>query len=192
MPKKRTDGFQKLTIAQQQEIIERFTTRKDVRDLNDKLSNLVLSWLLDQPIDDGAKRAFMREFNAAGHQGQYHASPTGTTNERIKAQTAELPNLKKRIADTPLDYMGALELSFIYERIQLMVEILETRDSGTQEIAINLYRGVGEFIRQKIFTETGHYPEEFPIPDGRITGDEEPTQFRLTDHQPSLLGEEDA
>ena len=53
--------------------------------------------------------------------------------------------------------------------------------------AIDLYRQVGEVIRQKVYDELGHWPEEFPVPRGRITGDEEPSQFKLRDHQPPLM-----
>lgn len=188
MPKKRTSNFKKLTIAQQQEIIDRFQSRKEVRAKNAELAALVLSWVLDTPVDVSA---FMELFESAGHRGAYHENPGETTRERVLRQAASLPNITKRLDDTPLDYSGALELSYIYERIQEMIDTLEDAPRGTTEDAIELYRQVGERIRVKVYAETGHYPEEFPFPSGKITGEEEPTQFKLVDHQPQLFGEEE-
>jgi len=83
--------------------------------------------------------------------------------------------------------MGVIELSYIYARILQMITLLENSVGKTMKEAIELYRLVGETIRQKVLTETGHYPEEFPVPRGRITGSEKPSQFKLTDHQPPLF-----
>lgn len=184
MPKKRTQDFQKLTVAEQQAIIERFRGRKDVRDANRKLAKLVLSWVVDHPLSN---QEFMEQFEAAGHESEYHEDPSVTTRIRAMPQALELPNILKRLEDTPLDYMGSIELSFVYERILMMIDALENEPRGTMMEAIALYRVVGDSIRQKVFTETGHYPEEFPVPRGRITGSEEPSQFKLTDHQPQLF-----
>ena len=184
MPRKRTDGCQKLTSAQQQEVIERFQGRKDVRDANRELAKLVLAWVIDQPISDDE---FMMLFKAGGHQGEYHENPSITTARRALPQANEIPNITKRLNDTPLDYMGAIELSYVYERIQAMIEDVQQRSRDTMQKAIELYNDVGEAIRQKVLAETGHYPEEFPVPRGRITGNEKSSQFRLTDHQPPLF-----
>ncbi len=187
MPKKRTDNFQLMTIEQQQEVIERFKSRKNVRDANRDLAKLVLAWVIDQPIDT---HKFLEIFHANGHAGEYHEVPKDTTQARVIPQAAELPNIIKRLADTPLDYMGAVELSYVYLRIQQMIALLASLPRGTPQQAIDLYKLVGENIRQKVYTETGHYPEEFPVPYGRMTGDESAKQFTLSDHQPKLFEEE--
>ena len=184
MPKQRTDSFHLMSIEQQQEIIQRFKNRKNVRDANRKLAKQVLSWVTDRPDDD---KEFMMLFEGAGHQGEYHEDPSDTTSNRVMAQVSELPNFLKRLGDTPLDYSGAIELSYAYERILSMEEKLENEPRGTMQEAVDLYRKIGNAIRQKVFIETGHYPEEFPIPRGRITGREKPDQFKVTDHQPPLF-----
>ncbi len=184
MPKKRTQDFQKLTIAEQQAVIDRFRARKDVRDANRKLAKLVLSWVLDRPISD---QEFMEMFEAAGHEGEYHEKPNIMTGRRVFPQATELLNIVKRLEDAPLDYMGAIELGFVYERIMMMIDEIETTPGKTMEEAITLYRVVGGAIRERVFTETGHYPEQFPMPRGRITGNEEPSQFKLSDHQPTMF-----
>ncbi|MBA3825425.1 MAG: hypothetical protein H0X24_16195 [Ktedonobacterales bacterium] len=184
MPKKRTQDFHLLPIEEQQERIARFLTRKDVRVANRELAKLVLEWLLVRSISD---QEFMEMFEAAGHEGEYHEKPNITTGRRVFLQAAELPNIVKRLEDTPLDYMGALELKFVLERIMMMIEWLQTSERGLMEDAIALYQKAGEVIRQKVFTETGHYPEQFPMPHGRITGSETSKQFQLTDHQPPLF-----
>ena len=184
MPKKRTDGFHLMSIEQQQEVIQRFKNRKNVRDANRKLAKQVLSWVTDRPDDD---KEFMMLFEGAGHQGEYHEDPSDTTSNRVLPQATELPNLLKRLEDTPLDYSGAIELSYVWERIVLIIDALANEPRGTMQNAIDLYRKTGNAIRQKVFSETGHYPEEFPIPRGRITGREKPDQFKVTDHQPPLF-----
>lgn len=184
MPKKRTDGFHLLTIEEQQAIIDRFKRRGDVRAANRKLARAVLAWITDRPDNDAE---FMMLFEDAGHAGEYHEDPSDTTRNRVFSQTAELPNILKRLEDTPLDYSGAIELSYVYERIMMITNKLESEARGTMADAILLYRQVGEIIRQKVFTETGHFPEEFPFPRGRITGRENPEQFKLSDHQPPLF-----
>jgi len=184
MPKKRTDGFHMLTVDEQQEVIERFKGRKDVRDANRTLARLVLAWVLDRPISDNE---FFKLFEAGGHEGQYNQTPTDTTFQRVIAQSGQLANITKRLSDTPLDYMGALELSYVYDRIQQMIETIHDTTAKNMLGAIELYRVAGATIRHRVYTETGHYPEEFPVPRGRITGDEAPKQFKLTDHQPPLI-----
>ncbi len=69
----------------------------------------------------------------------------------------------------------------------MMIETWESEPRRTMQQAILLYRTVGEAIRRKVHSETGHYPEEFPFPRGRITGDESDNLFKLTDHQPTLF-----
>jgi hypothetical protein len=183
MPRKRTDSFQKLTIEQQQEMIDRRKVREEVSKAITELALTVLSWVIGQDIN---KREFLELFHASGHRGEYQENPSVTTYERVTHQS--IRHLTKRLNDTPLDYMGAVELSYVYERVMLMIDRLQSLpDGGTAQNAIDLYELVGEVIRQKVFVEMGHYPEEFPIPYGRITGDEEPTQFKLTDHQPPLF-----
>jgi len=184
MPRKRTNGFEKMPIAQQQEVIDRFKYRGDVREANKKLAKQVLTWLTNRPEDI---REFMELFEAAGHAGEYHEDPSDTTQNRVMAQAAELQNILKRLEDTPLDYSGVIELSYVYDRILMMMETLDNEPRGTMERAIELYRTVGEAIRRKVFNETGHYPEEFPIPRGRITGREKSDQFKVRDHQPPLF-----
>jgi hypothetical protein len=184
MPGNRTHHFQELTIPEQQALIARFHGRKDVRDANRKLAKLVLSWIVDHPISN---QEFMELFEVAGHKSEYHENPTDTTSRKVMPQATELPNILKRLEDTPLDYMGVIELNFVYERIQKIIATLTEAPRGTMQQAIDLYEFAGEAIRQKVYIETGHYPEEFPTPRGRITGSEKPSQFKLTDHQPPLF-----
>jgi len=158
--------------------------RKNVRDANRKLAKLVLAWVLDHPISD---QEFMEQFEVSGHKSEYHENPIDSTSRMVMPQALELPNILKRLEDTPLDYMGALELSYVYERIQTIIAMLGTTPRGTMEDAIDLYARAGGAIRQKVYTETGHYPEEFLTPRGRITGSEEPSQFKVADHQPKLF-----
>jgi len=185
MPSKRTDGFQKLTIAQQQEVIERFQGRRDVSKAINELARTVLSWVVGRQISE---EEFMEIFHARGHHGEYHENPNVTTRHRILPHALEIKNITKRLADTPLDYMGAIELSYVYERVMMMIDELQLLShGGSAQEAIDLYEQVGNIIRQKVFAEIGHYPEEFPIPYGRITGDEKQNQFTLVDHQPPLF-----
>ncbi|SRR5579875_1200913 len=187
MPKRKHTEMQKLTPEQQQELIERYHTRKDVREANAQLAALVLDWITDAEL---TIQEFMERFNAGGHFGEYHEWPQDTTFRRITQQLAKISNLAKRMADTPLDYMGAVELSYAYERIKKMIALLENSAGGTMQDAITLYKSIGEGIRQKVYDEMGHYPEAFPTPRGRITGEEPEHQFRPTDYQPPLLGGE--
>jgi hypothetical protein len=129
----------------------------------------------------------MELFEAAGHEGEYHETPKDTTHNRVMALAAELSNILKRLDDTPLDYSGALELSYAYQRIEMAIGRLKREPRGTMKEAIDMYRTIGEAIRLKVFAETGHYPEDFPIPRGRITGREKSDQFKLRDHQPPLF-----
>ena len=184
MPKKRTDGFHKLTVDQQQEVIERFKGRKEVRAANNQLATLVLNWITG---GDLTEQQFMAQFEAGGHHGEYHQEPTQTTFDRVSIQISTLANITKRLNDTPLDYMGAVELSYVYQRIQSMIAVLESTAGGTMQQGIDIYHTIGEAIRQRVFNEMGYYPEEFPVPDGRITGNEAARQFKLTDHQPALM-----
>jgi hypothetical protein len=78
--------------------------------------------------------------------------------------------------------MGAVELSYIYERIQAMIAILESVPGGTMDDAITLYEEVGDAIRQKVHADLGHWPEEFPVPRDRITGEESDDLFKLADY----------
>ncbi len=145
---------------------------------------MVLAWVTDRPDDDVE---FMMLFEDAGHKGEYHEDPNETTSKRVLSQGSELPNILQRLKDTPLDYSGVIELSYVYERILAMIAALADEPRGSRQDAIDLYRRIGEAIRQKVFMETGHYPEEFPVPRGRITGNEKPSQFQLMDYQPPLM-----
>jgi hypothetical protein len=187
MPKKRTDDFAHLPLEEQQAEIDRYQGRKVVRAANRELAAQIYSWLEDRPVTPEEFGAFMQRFEAAGHRGQYHESPSQTTARRVLSQAAALPHILQRLQDAPVDYSAALELSYVYDRILVMQQTLIDEGSGTMEEAMILYRRVGEAIRQRVYAETGHYPEEFPVPRGRITGDEEPQQFRLRDYQPPLL-----
>jgi hypothetical protein len=85
--------------------------------------------------------------------------------------------------------MGAIELSYVYERITAMIALLKSLKSGTSQQAIELYEQIGNTIWAKVFAEMGHYPEQFPIPRGRITGRESERQFKPTEYQPPLFEE---
>ena len=184
MPKKRTDGFQLLSIEQQKEMIARRKIREEVSKAITELAVIVLSWVLGREISEAE---FLELFHASGHHGEYHENPNITTGKRVMPQALELKNILQRLKDTPLDYMGAVELSYVYERVMMMIDALKAVPNGSTSDAIDFYEKVGTVIRQKVFSEMGHYPEVFPIPRGRITGDEEPTQFKLADHQPPLF-----
>jgi hypothetical protein len=188
MPRKRTDGFEYLPVPQQQEQIDRYDERQRIRKANNELHRFILAWVTDLPPGDKRlKDEFMQLFEDGGHWGTYHVDTSVTTYERLQKQKAMFPDITKRLKDTPLDYMGAIELSYVHQRItEMIARLQENPQGGTMAEAIALYRQVGATIRQKIFTETGHYPEQFPIPYGRITGNEAPGQFRLRDHQPPL------
>jgi hypothetical protein len=188
MPRKRTGRFANLPVPQQQDEIDRFHERKRVRDANRELSKLVLSWVMDLPPDaEMLEHEFMMLFEDAGHLGEYHQDPTDTTYGRVIKLAAMFPNILQRLRDTPLDYMGAIELSYVYERIMAITAKLKGKPRGTMADAIRMYQEVGEIIRQRVFIETGHYPEEFPIPYGKMTGKESAKQFKLRDHQPRLI-----
>jgi len=161
--------------------------RKKIRQANRILATLVLSWVVGREMSE---EEFMELFNARGHAGQYHELPGATTLHRISYQLAELSNITQRLKDTPLDYMGAIELAYVYERITMMIALLKASESGTSQQAIDLYELVGSSIRAKVLAEMGHYPEQFPIPRGRITGKESEQQFKPTDYQPPLFEEE--
>jgi hypothetical protein len=176
-----------LTPEQQAERIQRLYNRKKIRQANRVLATLVLSWVVGRQM---SKEEFMEQFNARGHAGQYHEMPGTTTFHRVSYQLAELSNITQRLKDTPLDYMGAIELAYVYERITRMIALLKTHAGGTSQQAIELYEQVGSTIRAKVFAEMGHYPEQFPIPRGRITGEESERQFKVTDYQPPLFEEE--
>jgi hypothetical protein len=103
MPKKRTDGFQQLTIAQQQEMIERRKIREEVSKAITELARTVLSWVEERAISE---QEFLELFHAGGHRGEYHENPNATTRERVMPQALELKNIVQRLKDTPLDYMG--------------------------------------------------------------------------------------
>lgn len=184
--RKQTD-MRLLTPAQQAERIERVQYRKKIRQANLILATLVLSWVVGR---ETSEEEFMEQFNARGHEGQYHETPSMTTLKRVQQQTAELPNLAKRLSDTPLDYMGAVELRYVYQRIMMMIEALKQIPSGPVEQALALYQDIGEKIRIKILTGMGHYPEHFPIPRDRITGKESERQFKPTEYQTPLFEEE--
>jgi len=189
MPKKRTDDFDKLPIAEQQEEIDRFYIRKAVRKANRQLAKDVAAWVTD--LTPEIRDEFMELFEAAGHEGEYHETPQATTQDRVMILAARLTNIIKRLEDTPLDYSGALELSYVYQRIEMAINKLAATARGTMADAIRMYRQIGEIIRKKVYVETGHYPEDFPLPRGRMTGLEKPDQFKLRDHQPRLFVDEE-
>lgn len=187
MPRRKPSDMQLLTPEQQQELVQRYHNRKDVREANKQLATLVLNWVTGGNL---TTEEFMQLFEAGGHYGEYHENPSETTDTRITAQAAELHKLKRRLKDTPLDYMGALELSYVYQRIQRMIAALQRTQGNTMQVAIGLYRQIGETIRQKVHNEMGHWPEAFPIPYGRITGEEPEKLFQLADHQAKLFEED--
>src|SRR6185437_11668803 len=117
MPRRKQTDMQKLTPEQQKELIERYQHRNGVREANSRLATLALSWFTGGHLTE---QEFMEQFNAGGHHGEYHQNPSATVRERVMRQAAELSNLTKRLADTPLDYMGAVELSYVYARIKMM------------------------------------------------------------------------
>jgi hypothetical protein len=113
MPRRKPSDMKKMTIEQQREVQQRLETRRNVEEANRRLIATVLAWLTggDIPI-----KQFYKLFHAAGHAGQYHENPSDTTRKRT-----ELNHVKVRLRETPLNWMGAVELSYIYERIQLMI-----------------------------------------------------------------------
>lgn len=184
--KKRSEptAMQKLTLAEQDELAQRYAHRRDVRDANRELATVIVTWLVGRTI---TVEEFMERFNAQGHAGEYHENPSDTTDKRVQQQVAELKNIRQRLTDTPLDYMGAVELSYVYMRIQMIIELVRETPGGTMDEALDLYFQVGEAIRHKVYDDLGHYPEEFPTPRGRITGKEPQSKFKPTEHQPTLF-----
>jgi hypothetical protein len=127
-------------------------------------------------------KKFFKYFHASGHRGEYRENPNETARKR-----ATLAEVKARLNETPLNWMGAIELSYVCLRIMKMIEYLETLPRGTMHEALDLYEEIGEEIRLKVYTEMGHWPEEFPVPRGRMSGDESDDLFKLSDYQPPLF-----
>ena len=185
--RRKPSDMQHMPLEAQQEHYQRFLLRRDLLDLNRRLSTIVLSWTTDHPMTD---KEFLEIFYANGHYGEYHEFPSETTFRRVMDQAEELSNLIKRVQETPMNYSGALELSYAYQRAQLILDKLALAPRDTMQQAIAFYRQIGEAIRERVFQETGHYPEEFPTPIGRITGNENPRLFQPVDYQPPLFPEE--
>lgn len=179
MPRRKPSDMKKMSIEQQQEVQQRIATRRDVRDANERLIALVITWLTggDIPI-----KIFYKRFHASGHEGEYQETPSETLRKRLA-----LSQVKTRLKETALDWMGAIELSYVYERIQMMIEALASQLRGTMDDALALYEEVGEAIRSKVYAEMGYWPEEFPVPSDRITGEESDELFKPTNHQPTLF-----
>lgn len=181
-PKRRKKSDMALMpIADQQELQQRLSNRRDVEEA---VKHLVATLTTVLNGDVATLKAFVANFYATGHWGQYHETPTATTHRRTV-----IAQVKKHLRETPLNWMGAIELSYNLQRINLMDDALSQLigiDSTLKDI-LDLYRGVGDDIRQKVYAEMGHWPEEFPVPRDRITGDESDDLFKLVDYQPPLF-----
>ena len=176
-----------MPIDEQIALQEQLGARKLVREANDLLFTIALTWITDSPM---TREEFYQAFNAGGHFGEYRQYPLDDAKRRIKAIQQKLSELRLRAKETPLDFMGATELSYVYQRIQLMLQKIDEYPSGTMDEAIQLYTEAGAIIRQRVYDETKHYPEEFPLPQyGRITGKENIEQYQIRPYQPPLLGE---
>lgn len=186
MRRRRATSMQIMPIEQQEALAERFHIRKDVRTANELLFELALIWITDETL---TRKEFFRRFNASGHRGEYLMNPSVDVKKRIQKLQATLPELKQRSSDTPLDFSGAVEMSYVSQRIDLMVEKFREAPEGTMDDAIRLYEEAGKTIRDRVYAETGHWPEEFPLPliGGRMTGEENPALFIVQPYQPSLL-----
>ena len=183
MPRRKKSDMQLMPIEQQQELQQRLATRRDV---NEAVKHLVAALVELLDTDEQALKAFIAKFHASGHRGQYHENPNDTTRRRTL-----IAQVKAQLRETPLNWMGAIELSYNLERIEVMREALNNldRDEETLQSILALYEAIGDEIRQKIFTDMGHWPEEFPVPYDRITGNESDNLFKLLDHQPTLFEE---
>jgi hypothetical protein len=184
--------MQTMPIEAQEELQQRLMNRGAVRDDGKRLCERVLAWVINAPLTKKERDEFFEEFQASGHYGEYLKWPEEDAQARLKKLQKTLPELKQRIRETPLDYMSAVELSYVHDRIELAISIFEEQPPGTREEAIRLYKTVGDIIRRKVREETGHWPEEFPLPEygGRITGKENLELFEIQPHQPALLIEE--
>jgi len=176
-----------MPIDEQIALQEQLGLRKAIREANEVLFEIVMNWISDQPL---SRDEFYAAFNAGGHFGEYRMYPLEDAKRRVAELQKLLPHLKLRVRETPLDFMGAVELSYLAQRIELIIEKLDEYPEGTMSEAIRLYTEVGAIIRQRVYDETKHYPEQFPLPIyGRITGKENIEQYQIRPYQPPLLGE---
>ncbi|MBA3822794.1 MAG: hypothetical protein H0X24_02675 [Ktedonobacterales bacterium] len=179
--RRKASNMQLMPIEQQQELQQRLAHRRDVEEAV-KLLMAALAELLNH--DKKLLKGFAAKFHASGHRGQYLENPNDTARRRQLAAQVEA-----RIKETPLNWMGAVELSYNLQRMMMMIDELDhiDRESETMQSILETYEGIGEIIRLRVYAEMGHWPEEFPVPRDRITGDENDDLFKLTDHQPTLF-----
>src|SRR5271165_2275286 len=181
MPRRKKSDMSLMPIAQQQDLQQRLANRRDVEEAVKRLL-AALAEFLDH--DKEMIKEFAARFQASGHLGQYHENPSDTARRRQLAA-----KVRVRLKETPLNWMGAIELSYNLQRIDTMAEFLQeaTQEEVSLQDILIVYQGIGSDIRQRVYAEMGHWPEKFPIPSDRITGEESDDLFKLADYQPPLF-----
>lgn len=168
MPKQLSDDRQLMTHLQEQALRECLQGGPDDRAANRALAQQALAWVIGHPIDDEEFLRFFDVGECAEHERQ---QPQPPPHRRMVPQAGQIPTLIHRLHTTPLDYQGAIELSYVYERIQQIIASIKHLPGQTMSVAIILYYTVGSLIHDHLVTETGQTPAAFAIPRGRMRGD---------------------
>lgn len=179
-----------LSLAEQEERIDRYETRRDVRDANKELAAVLKAWVKDVVLDSER----FEIFHAHGHQGEYRDEYPQDTLVRklidLGWTEAEIEQVSK--SETPLDYMTADELGYVFERIKRMLAWFAAHpEGGTHDHACRIYLLIGKLVREVVAQQTGHAPEQFSTPHDKITGRERAARFQPAPYRAPLFPDEE-
>jgi hypothetical protein len=171
-----------LTLAEQDELIQRWRFRNALRTAYTEVIAALMQWVLDSPD--------IEKFVAAGHQALFTLIPSADLFERMVVNGYTPQEIDDAIKqnETPLNWMTPEELAAVVERVDMMLAYFATHDPGTFAQALIIYRVLGRVARENFVQRYGYPPEQSPIARVRMTGEKsEQKKLKPSNHQPQLF-----
>jgi len=171
-----------LSIAEQDELIQRWRLRKDLRTLHPEIVEVMMRWVIDSVDID--------QFVAASHEAHFMRNPSTDLFMRMLANGYSEDEIQIILeqGEPPSNWMNSETLASVIWRIEHMLNYFKGHPSGSFEQAIRMYQVLGITARKLFIQQYGYPPEQSAIPRVRITGeDKDLKKLQPTDHQPPLM-----
>src|SRR5215469_14210340 len=147
-----------LTFAQQNELMQRWRLRHDLRTAYPEIVAAMILWVIDN-YD-------IAQFVAVGHQSQFNINPQDDLLYRMLANGFTDKEIQAAFdnGDAAASWMTPEELTMVVDCIAGMQKYFQTHDPGTFDQALAAYVRIGEAVRRVFIQQYGYAPEESPVP----------------------------